>query len=356
MDSYSTRVSSMVAKLIFWLRQHLAKGPLDIVLTFLWFLLAYTILVPLWQWAVSEATWSGSLADCNNQHACWLYVRNNWDNLIYGALPRSAVWRVHAILLLMLFWVCIMLVLRHSLWPLLTFCIFMPVLLWLLLHGGYFGLIIVPTQYWGGFTLNIILSILSIALAFPVAIVLLLARQSSLLAVRLLGRVIIEFFIGIPLIVHLFFATLVLPLFISPGFVPDKFIRVIMMMSLFGASYMAEVLRGGVQGISKAQFEAADSLGFTYFQKMAYVILPQAIQAVFPGLVNLVIALFKDSVLVSTVAMLDVIAMMQSTLANILWMPYFVEGYLFVGALFWSICFGASQVARKIEAKIKIGR
>ena len=338
------------------LKKYAAKNPWDLVLTIVWLSLVYICLFPLWKWAVVHAIWTGSVDACNGQGACWIYVGENWNNLFYGAMPRNAIWRLHSVLMLMFAWIIVIWQWRSRLWPLLSFCVGIPLAIWLVLHGGYFGLRVIPSQYWGGFSLNIIISILSIALAFPLSIVLVLAGRSSLWVLRTITRSVIAFFIGIPLVVHLFFATLVLPLFITEGYVPDKFIRVVSILSLFGASYMAEVLRGGLQSVTKAQFEACDSLGLSYWQTMAYVILPQAIQAVFPGLVNLVIALFKDSVLVSTIALLDVVAMMQTTLANMKWMPYFIEGYLFVGGVFWVICFGASQCARYLETQVEIRR
>ena len=351
-----THPAGLVKYILKWLKKHFARTYSDRAITILWLVtVMYTILPFLW-WSLINAVWFGSLKACGSQGACWLYVAYNLENLLYGPLPRYGLWRMNTVVICMTLSLVLLVYARRKMMALLVFCMIPPLSVIYILHGGSFGLSLIPEQYWGGFSLNIVLSLLSIALAFPLSIGILLARVSSMWLVQASAKCLIAVSIGIPLVVHLFNAKLFLPLFFPVEWVPGKFVRIVATLSIFGACYIAEVLRGGLQSIPKQQFEACESLGLSYTQQMMFVILPQAIQAVFPGLVNLVIALFKDSVLISTIAMMDVLAMMQSTLANTVWMPYFIEGYLFVGGLFWVICFGLSQVSKDIEEKIQIRR
>lgn len=329
---------------------------LDGVISLVWLWCALFLLWPLVRWALVDAVWFGPASSCHPGGACWPYVSANMLNLLYGPLPRFAIPRMNLELLVILIGVVVLVRNHKNLAVWLVVCCLQPVSVWLLLHGGFFGLEVVSTQYWGGYSLNLLVSIMSIAMAFPLSLLLVLLRQSDFFFLSRLGRFVIGYCIGVPLLVHLFFATLVLPLFFVPAWMPSKMVRVVGMLTLFGASYMAEVIRGGLQAIPKAQHEAADSLGLSVAQKMVTVILPQAIQSVFPGLVNLVVALFKDSVLISTIAMLDILAMMQSTVANVTWMPYFVEGYLFVGLLFWAKCVALSRIASRMEKRMEIKR
>ena len=110
-----------------------------------------------------------------------------------------------------------------------------------------------------------------------------------------------------PLITVLFMASIMLPLFMPQGTTVDKFLRALVGVTLFSAAYMAEVVRGGLQAIPRGQYEAASALGLGYWKSMVFIILPQALKHVIPGIVNNFISLFKDTSLVYIVGMKDLL-------------------------------------------------
>ncbi len=324
------------------------------MVTLLWLLLVYVLLLPLLRWMLWDAVWFGNVEqDCHPHGACWLYVSENFSNFIYGTFPRNAVWRIHFVLLLSLAYA--MLIYCRPYWYALlsTAFVLMPLSWYGILYGAFLSRQI-PTSYWGGFSLNLILSMVIVLLSFPVGLLLALARQSRLPVFHYLARGFIDIFRGLPLVTVLFFASLISVYFFPEGKAPDKFIRICVAGVLFGAAYMAEAIRGGIQAVGVSQQEAAYALGLHAWQRYVYVVLPQAIYTAFPALINLAIALFKDTTLVSIVAMMDVLAIMQSTVANARWMRYFVEGYVFVAILFWLFCMVISYFGSCWEQRNKL--
>ncbi|TGV63911.1 amino acid ABC transporter permease, partial [Mesorhizobium sp. M00.F.Ca.ET.149.01.1.1] len=181
----------------------------------------------------------------------------------------------------------------------------LPIVAFFLLVGGVFGLPHVETPRWGGLLVTLSLSFVGIAVSLPMGIVLALGRRSKMPIVKWLCVVFIETVRGIPLITVLFFASVMLPLFLPEGVSFDKYLRALIGVSLFAAAYMAEVIRGGLQAIPKGQYEGADSLGLGYWQKMGLIVLPQALKLVIPGIVNTFIGMFKDTSLVLIISMFE---------------------------------------------------
>ena len=175
---------------------------------------------------------------------------------------------------------------------------------------------------------------------------------------RILSTVFIEFWRGVPLITVLFMASVMLPLFLPEGVNFDNLLRALIGVMLFSAAYMAEVIRGGLQAMDKGQFEGADALGLSYWQKMRLIILPQALTHVIPGIVNTFIGLFKDTTLVSIVSIFDMLGAVQSTYADPSWgTPVQDEtGYLFIVIIYFVFCFGMSRYSMFMEYKLSTSR
>jgi len=326
----------------------------DTLVSLSWLVLFAVLVVPLLRWALWDAVWYGDpVVHCHSRGACWVYVRENFENFLYGTYPRAAVWRIHLVFFVVCCYALWAYIRPSSVW-LWSAWVVMPLSWYGILYGGFFGLDKVATSYWGGFSLNIILSMVIVVLSFPVGLLLALARQSELVVVHYIARIVIDAMRGLPLVTVLFFAALVSVYFFPVDGVPDKFVRVSCAGVLFGGAYMAEAIRGGIQAVSISQYEAAYALGLRGYQIMGYVVLPQAMRVAFPSLLSIAIALFKDTTLVSTIAMMDVLAIMQSTTAHTTWMRYFVEGYLFVAALFWVVCVGISYVGSLWERRYKM--
>ncbi len=211
----------------------------------------------------------------------------------------------------------------------------------------------IPSRNMGGFMLNMILGVVSISLALPLGVALALGRQSKLPIVRMVCVLFIEFIRGVPLITLLFVANVILAYFLPPGTNFDLILRVIIMMTLFAAAYIAEVVRGGLAALPTGQYEAADSLGLDYAQAMRLIILPQALKISIPGNVNVAVGLFKDTTLVSVIAMFDLVGMIRGPiLASTEWSGIYWELFIAASVLFFIVCYGISQYSQWLERKL----
>jgi len=165
----------------------------------------------------------------------------------------------------------------------------------------------------------------------------------------------IEFIRGVPLITLLFVASTMLAYFLPPGTNFDLLLRVLIMVTLFASAYMAEVIRGGLQAISKGQHEAGDSLGLTYWQANRLIVLPQALKISIPGIVNTFIGLYKDTTLVLIIGMMDILGLGNASLADAKWAGLAHEVYLFVALYFFVTCFSMSRYSLYLEKKLYTG-
>ncbi|SEB47258.1 amine acid ABC transporter, permease protein, 3-TM region, His/Glu/Gln/Arg/opine family [Rhodobacter sp. 24-YEA-8] len=206
----------------------------------------------------------------------------------------------------------------------------------------------------GGFLLALIIGVTAIAASLPLGIMLALGRRSDMWLMKMLSIGFIEFIRGVPLITLLFTASLLLQYFLPPQTNFDLILRVIILASLFSAAYLAEVIRGGLAALPRGQYEAGDSLGLTYWQAQRLIIMPQALKISIPGIVSTFIGLFKDTTLVSFVGLLDPLRGVTTTVrADINWKGIYWEPYIFVGAIFFIICFGMSRYSMYLERKLK---
>ena len=323
-----------------------------------WLLLFSVLIIPLVQWGVLRAMWYGSVEQCHQDGACWVYISKNGFQLMYGLYPKTEIWRINTLLLaiglqLLLIWQVKRQSVRMVLGAFLI--VLMPPLTYTIAIGGVWGLVFVPPQYWGGLALNLLFSTLSIACALPLGLLLAIARKSRWGVYSTIAKVIIDCIRGLPLVSILFFGGLILP-FLFHYQSSEKIIRLFVVFTVFGAAYMAEAIRAGLQSVGPGQHEAAEVLGFSKTKAAIFIIIPQALEIALPSLMNLVIALLKDSTLLSTIAVLDIVGMMQATTARVEWMPYAVEAYVMVGLVFWLLCYGLSLVSYAIEKRIKISR
>jgi general L-amino acid transport system permease protein len=128
-------------------------------------------------------------------------------------------------------------------------------------------------------------------------------------------------------------------------------------VALFSSAYMAEVVRGGLQALPRGQYEAASSLGLNYWKSMLFIILPQALKHVIPGIVNTFIALFKDTSLVSIIGIFDLLKTVQSSTSDLDWTSptQAITGYIFAAAVFWLFCFSMSRYSIYMEGRLNTG-
>ena len=354
-----------------WVRKNLVGSVGDIILTVLAIALVVMIVPPIINWAFINAQWvgpdrtvcataaQGGIQPDGWSGACWAFVNAKFGQLMLGRYPIEERWR--PILVAILFVVLLVPLLiprvpRKGLNAILLFLV-LPIVAFVLLVGGMFGLPHVETQLWGGLLVTLSLSFVGIAVSLPMGIVLALGRRSKMPIVKTLCVIFIEFVRGIPLITVLFFASVMLPLFLPAGVSFDKYLRALIGVSLFAAAYMAEVIRGGLQAIPKGQYEGADSLGLGYWQKMTLIVLPQALKLVIPGIVNTFIGMFKDTSLVIIISMFDLLGVVKQNFADANWAtPQTARsGLIFAAFVFWLFCFGMSRYSMYTERRLDTG-
>ncbi|QWG11090.1 amino acid ABC transporter permease [Bradyrhizobium sediminis] len=220
------------------------------------------------------------------------------------------------------------------------------------------GLPVVDTRLWGGLLVTLVVSVTGIVTSMPVGIALALGRRSTIPLIRIFSIAFIEFWRGVPLITVLFFATYMLPLFLPGNFTVDGLVRALIGIALFAGAYQAEVIRGGLQAIPRGQGEAASALGLSWAKTTGLIVMPQALRHVIPGLVNSFIALFKDTSLVSIVALFDLLGSLQASFSDPVWSTptTLFTGFAFTGMIYFVFCFGMSRYSLFVENRVNAHR
>ncbi|HDZ74489.1 MAG TPA: amino acid ABC transporter permease [Aurantimonas coralicida] len=231
------------------------------------------------------------------------------------------------------------------------------VVLFVFVMTANFGLRPVPTNLWGGLMLTLVVALSGIAASLPLGVILALGRRSDMPAVRLFSVIFIEFWRGVPLITVLFMANFMLPLFLPEGVSFNQLLRALVGVALFSAAYMAEVIRGGLQAIPKGQYEGADAMALTYWQKMRLIILPQALKLVIPGIVNTFIGLFKDTSLVYIIGLADLLGTVRRGFNDPSWITPSTPatGLVFAAFIYWLFCFSMSRYSIYTERRLDTG-
>jgi general L-amino acid transport system permease protein len=188
---------------------------------------------------------------------------------------------------------------------------------------------------WGGFMINVFIAAATIILCFPLGVLLALGRRSNLPVIHWLSVAYIEIIRGVPLITILFMASTMVPLFLPGGINIDRVLRAMIGIILFSAAYLAENVRGGLQAIPHGQYEAAHALGLNGLLTMGLIIMPQALRLVIPVLVGQFISLFKDTTLVATIGLLDLLGIARSVLAQPQFISYQHEVLVFITLIYW---------------------
>ena len=343
--------------------------------------------------------------------ACWAMVRERWHQFLFGFYPQEQYWR--PILAFVLLFVAIAPVLfqalpRRMMWlsviyPAVAFFLLwggpvwtpvvamlgfvvllvayrllvaplgvvlaasigvvLAILWWIFLDARVvegltalapIGLEPVASDRFGGFLLALTIGVTAISFSLPMGILLALGRQSDMFLIETLSVGFIEFIRGVPLITLLFTASLLLQYFLPPNTNFDLILRVIILVTFFAAAYIAEVIRGGLAALPRGQYEAADALGLDYWRAQRLIILPQALKISIPAIVSSFIGLFKDTTLVIIVALYEPLKGITALVRqDVNWKGIYWEPYIFVGAIFFAVCFGMSRYSMYLEQKLK---
>ncbi|MFQ8431282.1 amino acid ABC transporter permease [Amaricoccus sp. W119] len=403
-----------------WLRANLFSSIGNSILTVLALIAIWWVLSHIWPWFAHAIWNAESYRQCREivaetwgpeaGGACLAVIRERWKQFLFGFYPSDLYWRPTLAFILM--FVALAPILfsqlpRKMLWFSLIYpglaywllwggSIFVPIVIYAGFAAAYYGFVLgarasasfvapllaavfalvwwfvisgplinilpnigiqsVQSKQFGGFMLSVTIGVTGIAFSLPLGVLLALGRRSDLLFVKAICVGFIEFIRGVPLIALLLVASFLLNIFLPPGTNFDIILRVIIMVTLFSAAYMAEVIRGGLAALPRGQYEAADALGLDYWQGTRLIVMPQALKISIPGIVNTFIGLFKDTTLVSIIGLLDPIGLITSIRANAAWNGMVWELYGFVAVLFFVCCFGMSKYSQYLERKLRTDR
>ncbi len=344
--------------LIGWLRSNLFSSWLNSLVTLLLLFLVVKWAYGFIEWGVVNAIWSvpnnqtQACRDLRGTGACWAVITEKHRFILFGTYPYEEHWRP-ALCILLFVGLYIVSAMR-SFWRKELAIIWVAVLtaIGILMWGGVLGLTYVPQERWGGLVITLILATFGLACAFPLSILVALGRRSQLPAIKAICVLYVELIRGVPLISLLFMASVMFPLFLPEGINIDKLLRAQIAIILFAGAYLAEVVRGGLQALPRGQYEAADALGLSYWQKTGFIIMPQALRLVIPPLVNTFIGFFKDTSLVLIIGIFDLLTAGKTAIIEPAWQGFGVEVYVTVGFIYFCFCFAMSKYSQNLEAEL----
>jgi len=316
-------------------------------------------LYKFWNWLVIDSVWSGSAQDCRNSSgACLSYFREKSRFILLGFYPEDQHWRPILFIIscfILLFYLALPHVwerkeIKKTFANIFCFICWS----WIILHGGHFGLEIVDSSDWAGLPLTLVVAGLGNLLSLPYGIFLAFCRQSRLPVVKGLALIHIETIRGVPLITLLFMVSLMFPLVLPEALDMSKLTRVIFAFVIFSGSYLAEVIRGGLQDMDAGQVEAANSLGLSRLQTIQHIILPQTLRKVFPSIIQTMISNFKDTSLVIIISLMDLMSTTRAALNDPQWGGLALESYLMTAIIYFSLSYALGRIERVGRIGIKI--
>ncbi|HEY7237498.1 MAG TPA: amino acid ABC transporter permease [Gemmatimonadaceae bacterium] len=334
------------------LRAAFASAP-NIVLTLAALLGAGAVLIPVARWSLIDARWSGTAADCRARGvgACWAFIGHKLPFILFGLYPAAERWRPALATTLLLAVVLASLVpfcWRRSL--ILAWIVGLVGFLWLM--GGGLWLSPVPTQDWGGFPVTAMLTVIGLALGFPLGVLLALGRRSHYAVPRLTASAIVEVVRGVPLVAVLYLAVLVVPLALSTGVDVDKLVLAQGGIAVFAGAYLAEAVRAGLQMVPAARADAARALGLTWWQATRLVVLPEALRIVVPSFVSIAVGFFQDTSLIVIIGLFDLLNTARLAAQDPDWLGFHTEAYVFVGLLYFVISALVSRYGLWVERRL----
>ena len=402
--------------LLRWIRAKFFSNALNAITTIIMGYILYWMIAEFLHWAWQPSWGMSSRRECFDAAsvtgACWGVIPERFNQLMFGFYPRLEQWRP-LVAGALLFVAIAPVLFSHLPRKMLTFSVIYPFLAFWLIWGGAiwsplmvmagFGIgyvivrfitpitgsivsitaaVLAAIIWWlflagpvanavynvipvgfeavkssllGGLMLSIIIGAAGIAFSLPLGIILALGRRSDMFTVKVLSVGYIEFIRGVPLITLLFVASTLLNYFLPPGTNFDLLLRVIILVTMFQAAYLAEVIRGGLAALPVGQYEAADALGLDYWKSMRLVIMPQALKISIPGIVGSFIGLFKDTTLVSIISLLDPVGFITAIRGTAEWQGILWELYVFLILMFWVFTFAMSRYSMYLERKLQTG-
>lgn len=212
----------------------------------------------------------------------------------------------------------------------------------LLLVGQY------PNGPMGGLAITLLLSLLGLALAFPLGVLLALARVSPFRWLRAPATAVVYVVRGVPLIMFIFWVYFFLPALI--GQTVSGFTTMVVTLVIYQAAYLAEVVRAGIEGLSAGQTEASRALGLSYLQTTFKVVLPQALYNMVPAMVSQFVSTIKETSLGYVISVNELTFAATQVNNTLLTKPFQV--FIILAGIYFLVCFSLTQLARHLERRI----
>ena len=331
--------------------------PLNSALTVAVIAIVGAMAIPLVRWALVDATWTGTAADCRARAggACWAFIGHKMPFIIFGLYPPAEHWRPALATALLLALVAMTAMPRcWNRWLAVTWAGGL-VIAFLLMHGGG-PLDVVRTQSWGGLPITIMLTAIGLGLGFPLGVGLALGRRSRYPVLRAIATAIVEVVRGVPLIAVLYLAVLVFPLALPVGLEPNKLLLAQAAIALFASAYLAEAVRAGLQMVPRARTEAALALGLGRWQAMRLVILPEALRIVVPSFISIAVGFFQDTSLIVIVGLFDLLNTARLAAQDPAWLGFSTEAFAFVGLIYFCGSAALSRYGLWLEWRLAASR
>src|SRR4030043_32993 len=333
-----------------WVKNNLFNGVFNSILTIVALFLLGKVVPPFLRWALIDSAWHTTGQACRQAAgACWSVISMNYRFILFGFYPYEQQWRPFLAMMILFGLLFYSRDRNHWKKPLAYAWIIGLFTMGLLMKGGIYGLSSEESTQWGGLPLTLLLAVFGLTAAYPLGVILALGRRSKMRGVKALCMLYIELIRGVTLISLLFMSSIIFPLFLPQGITINKILRAQVAIILFTSAYIAEVVRGGLQGMSRGQYEAAEAIGLNFYLTMRLVILPQALKIVISPTVSQLIAAFKDTSLLVIIAIYDLLKTTQTVLSDPPWMGYSAEAYLFISIFYFAGCFSLSSFSRKLE-------
>lgn len=214
---------------------------------------------------------------------------------------------------------------------------------WLLLLIGQY-----PNGPLGGLVNTLILSALSIALAFPISILFALARLSKWRLLRWPVTALVYITRGVPLLMLVLWSYFLVPL-LTGADVPS-FVTMLTTLVVYQGAFLSEVVRGGIVALGHGQMEAAKALGHSYLGAMRFIILPQALYNMIPSIISTFVSTIKDTTIGYVINVPDLTFAANQVNNQLLTQPFQV--FLILAIIYYAICWSLTQVANLIERRI----
>ncbi len=212
----------------------------------------------------------------------------------------------------------------------------------LLLMGQY------PNGPLGGVLCTLLISVLAVLLAFPIGVLLGLARISPWRWFSWPAACWVYVLRGIPLLMVVFWTYFCVPLLIGHNI--SGFATMLCTLVIYESAYIAEIVRGGIQALPAGQYEASRALGMSYLKTLRVVILPQALYNALPSLVSQLVSIIKDSTLGYVINVPELTYAANQVNNQLLTKPFQV--FAIVAISYYLICFSLTWLANKLEERI----